>query len=171
MVKRFKRKYFSSCFIIPLLRSSLVPSTIYRISQVEKVFPGDSKLWIRRTTFLMAVQTNSVGMLLQVFSISYVWNGFDLQVATPISCSTSLMHGSVNVLKSERRGNTSFCVFPVCSPTWKGLLQCQGCLTLVSTMDNVQSPWRCAKLISGENGEHSGLKSGYKCRDSLDCGK
>lgn len=82
VVKRFERKYFSSCFIIPLLRSALVPSMTYRISQVQKVSLGDSKLWFRRTTFLMAVRTNSVSnAVVRYFSLamagmrlSYTWS-------------------------------------------------------------------------------------------------
>lgn len=56
--------------------------------------------------------------------------------------------------------------FGVVAPTWKGLLQCQGCLMHVS-----DSPWHCAKLISGDMGEHWGLTSGCRGWENMECGK
>lgn len=54
----------------------------------------------------------------------------------------------------------------VVAPTWKGLLQCLGCLTHVSA-----SPWYYEKLISGDTGKHWGLSSEGRSQDSLECGR
>lgn len=58
----------------------------------------------------MAVWTNSVSNAAHRYFSSAVariagimWLEFDLHVITLISCSTSLMHGSVNVLKAAGR--------------------------------------------------------------------
>lgn len=144
VVKRFKRKYFSCCFIIPLVRSALVTRTIYRISQVQKVFPGDSRLWFRNITFLMAVQTNSAGNAVnRYFSLAFSlgWNRFDFYAVTLISCSTSLMHGSVNMLKCERRGNMVLCVSSVVSYIERSSAVPRMPITCICH-------WQCAKSLT-----------------------